>query len=213
MISPKRSKLSDMSQNDKKMDTSLGNSRMSLGGSQQLAALCDEIPLPLEAPDCIPEKFCIKKEYPEKKWAADSAHIKYRLDKDGNAITTANLDVFRRMFAFNKNYLQAILDGEIECDLLKMFQMTDPPHKMPRVTGSMMFGLKNSDVLVNLMMQELKLCADNMSGKCNLCMSVLLPELVAKMVGDMYRCGRSEAAQKMNHYSDMHSQALCASIL
>lgn len=63
-----------------------------------------EIDLPLEGE--VPAEFSITKNYPEKKWSADSSHIKYRLDNNKDFDTIQN-DVLDRMFQFNKPYLQA----------------------------------------------------------------------------------------------------------
>ncbi|CAB3372779.1 Hypothetical predicted protein [Cloeon dipterum] len=195
---------------DKKLDTSIGK-RMTVSLSQ-IASLCHEISLPLSG--TIPERFvAVKKNYPSKKWSADSAHLKYRLDKDGNAINTASPEVFHRMFKFNQEYLQAILDEEVECELYKMFKRTEPPHEMPKVAGSFMFGFKNTDMLANLIMNEMNLQHEFLSGKCHLCISVLLPELVVKMVGDIFNCERLEATKKMRHYSQRFSEDLCSKIL
>jgi hypothetical protein len=113
-----------------------------------------------------------------------------------------------------------VLDGEVECTLREMFQKTEPPHEMPSVAGSHMFGYKNTDMLVAMMMSDLKLGLnsvsgglENVSGKCYLCMSVLLPELVAKMMMDMYKCNREEAAEKMLEYSRRLSAAMAADAL
>jgi hypothetical protein len=63
-----------------------------------------EIDLPLEGD--VPAGFSLKRNYPGRKWATDSAHIKYRLDtkKDVDSI---DKDVLQRMFEFNQPYLQA----------------------------------------------------------------------------------------------------------
>jgi hypothetical protein len=72
-----------------------GRMRMGRGG---------EIDLPLEGE--VPAEFSLKKNYPGKKWSSDSAHIKYRLDNNKD-LDTIEGDVLKRMFEFNKPYLQA----------------------------------------------------------------------------------------------------------
>lgn len=94
--------------------------------------------------------------------------------------------------------MQAILDGEVECLLHQMFQETEPPHDMPVVNGCQIFGNKGTNTFIDLLMKELELGVTNVSGKCHLCMSVLLPELVVKMIMDMYKLSRADAITKIS---------------
>lgn len=102
-------------------------------------------------------------------------------------------------------WMQAILDGEVDCVLHQMFRETSPPHDMPDVAASHMLGNKCTNVLVELLMNQLELGITNTSGKCHLCMSVLLPELVTKMVMDLYKLSRADAAKKMDQLSQQLS--------
>jgi hypothetical protein len=77
-----------------------------------------EIDLPLEGD--VPAEFSLKRNYPGKKWANDSAHIKYRLDTKKN-VDSIEKDVLQRMFEFNQPYLQACPYFSI----LKSYTQTD----------------------------------------------------------------------------------------
>jgi hypothetical protein len=97
--------------------------------------------------------------------------------------------------------IQAILDGEVECTLHKMFRKLEPPYDMPVVTGSQMFGSNGTNVFMDLAMKQLELGITNVHGKCHLCMSVLLPELVVKIIMDLYKFSRADASKKIDQLS------------
>lgn len=98
-------------------------------------------------------------------------------------------------------WIQAILDGKVECVLHQMFRETEPPHLMPVVIGCQMFGNKGTNKFIDLAMKQLELGITNVSGKCHLCMSVMLPELVVKMIMDMYKLSRADASIKITQLS------------
>lgn len=74
------------------------------GAGKKTIGRGSEISLPLEGE--VPAEFSVKRNYPGKKWAADSSHIKYRLDNNKD-LDTIQDDVLQRMFEFNQPYLQA----------------------------------------------------------------------------------------------------------
>lgn len=54
----------------------------------------------------VPAEFCVTRNYPGKKWSADTGHIKYRLDNNKD-LDTIHTEVLQRMFKYNQPYLQA----------------------------------------------------------------------------------------------------------